>query len=322
MSVRLRNWLRFVVDHPYHVIAAVAVVTLILAVRIPSLRFETSIYDLTIQNLRETTEYQEFKKEFGSEEVILVVARTNNVFDPETFQRIDDLAKRLGELEGVRRVLSLPGIKRDMDLTNKWSLNDFQKAIAPITLLNKNIISDDKKTTVISLILEDEAKRDKIINAVEEEIQREEEARTLYQIGMPIVSKALADYTQRDFLALPPITFALIALLLFLFFRNFRGILIPAGSVLLGLLWTFGLMAWTGTSLSLLTMVVPIFLIAVGTAYCMYIFPEYLSAVRDHDSPKETSYDTFLKLALPTSLAVMTTTIGLGSLLVNRISAI
>ncbi|MCJ7809851.1 MAG: efflux RND transporter permease subunit, partial [Desulfobulbaceae bacterium] len=141
-------------------------------------------------------------------------------------------------------------------------------------------------------------------------------------MGMPIVSKALADFTEQDFLRLPPVTFFLVALILFLFFRNLRGILIPAGSVAIALIWTFGLMAVTGTPLSLLTMIVPVFLIAVGTAYCMYIFPEYLSALKTAGSPREASLQCFLKLGFPTSLAVMTTTIGLGSLLINKIVAI
>ena len=54
----------------------------------------------------------------------------------------------------------------------------------------------------------------------------------------------------------------------------------------------------------------------------MYIFPEYLSALKTAESPREASLQCFLKLGFPTSLAVMTTTIGLGSLLINKITAI
>ncbi|NIR17302.1 MAG: MMPL family transporter, partial [Desulfobacterales bacterium] len=98
--------------------------------------------------------------------------------------------------------------------------------------------------------------------------------------------------------------------------------LIPVGSVLIALIWTFGLMGLTKTPLAMLTMIVPIFLIAVGTAYCMYIFPEYFAQIERTDSRKEASYQCFLRIGFPTSLAVITTSIGLGSLLLNRISAI
>jgi diguanylate cyclase (GGDEF)-like protein len=321
-AVNLRNWLQLVTEYPYIVLLAICVVTVAFAWQIPSLHFGTSIYDLSIQDLPETVEYKAFKKEFGSEEVILVVVKTDNVFDPQVYERIAKLSERLSKIEGVRRVLSLSSIKRDMDVTDRWDLNEFQKAIIPVTLLDKNILSKDRKTTVITIILKDIENKNLVIDAVEDELHKEKKPRTLYQIGMPIVSKALADYTQKDFSTLPLITFGLIALALLLFHRYFRGVFIPSGSVLIVLIWTFGLMAWTDTPLSMLTMVVPIFLIAVGTAYCMYILQDYMLTVNTSVSPKEVSYKVFLKIALPTSLAVITTSIGMASLLVNKISAI
>ncbi len=315
-------FLRYVVDHPWHVILLVFFITLFFAFHLPDLRFQTSIYDLTIEDLPESREYDAFKKEFGCEEIILVVAKTNNIFAEKTFQEVENLAQTLSEIKGVKRVLSLPGIRKAMDVTGDWKLDEFKDKIDPVDLLKKNIISQDGKTTAISLILEDIRDKDLIIESVNSVIEKQKAFLSLYQIGMPTVSKALADFTEQDFLRLPPITFFLVALILFLFFRNLRGILIPAGSVTIALIWTFGLMACTGTPLSLLTMIVPVFLIAVGTAYCMYIFPEYLTAVKTAESPQDASYQCFVKLGFPTSLAVMTTTIGLGSLLINKIVAI
>ena len=317
-----RNWLRFVVDRPFQVIILVSLITLFFASQLPKLHFRTSIYDLAIEDLAETLRYEAFKKEFGTEEIILVVAKAENIFEEETFQKIRGLSEDLSKIAGVRRVISLPFIKKDMDATEKWSLADFEKVIVPIDLFPKNLISADKKTTVITLVLEDTKEKDQVIDAATGIIDEQSKGLSLYQIGMPLVSKALAAYTQQDFLRLPPITFLIIGCVLFLFFRNLRGVLIPVGSVLIALIWTFGLMGLTRTPLAMLTMIVPIFLIAVGTAYCMYIFPEYFAQIERFDSRKEASYECFLRIGFPTSLAVITTSIGLGSLLLNRISAI
>ena len=315
----MESWLDYVVHHPWRIILPIALLTLIFAWQIPRLRFETSIYDLTIEDLPQTQEYNTFKKIFGCEEIVLIVARTSDVFNPRTFSNIERLAAEFGKIPGVRRVISLPGIKKAMDITGKWTLSDFKKEISIVTLLEKNIVSQDGKTTIISLILEDNTQKDPVIAAVEDIIEREKATQPMYQIGMPVVSKALTQYTEQDFLRLPPITFLLISVTLFLLFRNLRGVFIPAGSVLMALIWTFGLMAWTGTPLSLLTMIVPIFLIAVGTAYSMYIFPEYAVAQKTSKTPGEASLKCFMQLGFPTFLAVITTIIGLGSLLINKI---
>ena len=315
-------WLKYVVQHPRLVITFILFITLLFALQLPKLRFQTSIYDLAIEDLPETTQYHAFKKQFGCEEIILVVAKAGNIFDPKTFQELGRLAEAFSKIPGVRRVVSLPGIKKAMDITDKWGLSDFEGIIGPIGLFKKNLISEDGRTTVLSLILDDIEQKDTVIDGVQGLIASRDTLHSLYQIGMPNVSKALAQYTELDFFRLPPITFAIIALMLFLIFRTIRGILIPAGSVLIALIWTFGLMALTDTPLSMLSMIVPIFLIAVGTAYCMYVFPEYLTAAEKSQSPREAAYHCFLQLGFPTSLAVMTTTIGLGTLMVNRITAI
>ena len=321
-TVRPESCLKYIVYHPIRIILLITFITFLFALQIPSLRFETSIYDLAIEDLPETLEYNQFKKEFGCEEIILVVARTDYVFKPDTFRQIERLARSLSQISGIRRVISLPGIRKAMDITEKWDLKDFEDVVADIDLFHKNLISEDKKTTIITLILNDIKQKDEIIDGVKRLFDEYKASFSLYQIGMPIVSSALARFTQRDFMTLPVVALALIALILLLFFRNLRGVLIPAGAVLIALTWTFGLMAWTGTPLSLLTMIVPVFLIAVGTAYCMYIFPEYFSSIKTCASPKEASFRCFSTLGFPTSLAVITTTIGLGSLLVNRVNEI
>jgi len=320
--IHTKRWLKVVIDHPLQIIILMLALTILFGWKLPNLHFETSIYDLAIQDLSESMAYQSFKEEFGTEEIILVVAKSKNTFDPGIFQKISGLSQELSGIRGIRRAISLPSIKKDMDITDKWSLSDFERIIAPIDLFHRNLISEDKKTTIISLILEDIKEKDQVVHSVEKILEKEKGELSLYQIGMPLVSKALADYTEKDFLTLPPITFLVMALVLLCLLRSLRGVLIPAGSLLVALIWTFGLMAWTDTPLSMLTMIVPVFVIAVGTAYCLYVFSEYLESAKRSNSPREAVHACFTRVGFPTTLAVMTTVIGLGSLLLNRISAI
>ncbi len=314
--------LRFVIGHPYLVLSLIILITLLFATKLPQLRFETSIYDLAIENLPESVYYQRFKKLFGSEEMILVVAKGDDFFAPKTFERLGKISEALSNIKGVRRVLSLPGIKRDMDLTDRWTSSDFKEIIAPILLFKRNFLSEDRKTTVMSVLLDDVTDKAPVIQAVEKIILKENKTLSFYQIGMPLVSKALADYTESDFLKLPPVALFIMALVLLFLFRDVRSVLIPVGSVLFALIWTFGMMAWTGAPLSLLTMIVPVFLIAVGTAYCMYILSAYRSAAEKAESSKEAVFDCFIHVRFPTVLAVVTTIMGLASLMLNQIHSI
>jgi hypothetical protein len=314
--------LEWTLRKPLIVISIILAITLIFAWQIRHLSFKTSIYDLQIENLPETARYEEFKKLFGSDEIIRVVVKADNVFDELTFRKIEQLAENAAQIDGIRRVISLPGIKKAVDVAGSWDMEKFSAVVTGAELFRGNLFSADGKTTALTLVLKNEADPDDVIQRVRKLLADASKDLNLYQIGMPLVSEALAKFTAKDFSQLPPITLVLITVILFCLFRKLRYILIPLTCVGLALIWTFGLMALLRIPLSMLTMIVPVFLIAVGTAYCLHIVSEYIACSNRADSPVDVTDLTFSYIAFPTFLAVLTTIIGLGSLLINRITMI
>jgi len=317
-----QKWLAVLLRRPWWVLAAVLMVTIALGWSLPRLRIGSSVHDLVVEDLRETARYRAFKQVFESDEIIRIVLRADNVLSRETFAQVADLARKAAEIDGVRRVISLPGIKNTVDPTAEWTLERFAALIEPVHLFSGNLISADRSATVITLVLENNTPSDAVIAAVGEQLDELPSSIRAYQIGMPLVSKALADFTALDLQRLPPVTLTIIALILLLLFRNVACLLLPVLVVVTAQVWTFGLMAWLDIPMSLLTMIVPILLIAVGTAYCLHLCSGYLAAARQYGSPEAAVQHAFSRLALPTLLAVITTVIGLGSLAINRIEAI
>ena len=311
-----------VLAHRRVALAVIAALTFLLAAFIPRLAFKTSIHDLIIEDLPENVRYEAFKGVFGSEAIIRVVVECKDVFDPLNFQKIAGLEEAGKTIKGVQRVIGLAGIKSAVDLSGNWPMDRFVAFVSGVDLFKHNLIADDHKTTSITLVLDKDADQDAVIGAVQQLIDATDKDIRLYQIGMPLVSQALAQFTRNDFLRLPPITFLLIAIVLLLLFRNVRHALIPLSCVTLCLIWTFGLISILGVPLSILTMIVPVFLIAVGTAYCLHILAEYRATAASSLAPVDAAAITFSQTTLPTLLAILTTLLGLGSLFVNRISAI
>ncbi len=322
MGLSIRDMFEWILQRPLVVILTTVAITGLFGWQLPNLSFETSVYDLQIEDLPETARYNDFKKLFGSDEIIRVVIKSSNVFDPITFRKIELLAEAAAKIEGVRRVISLPGIKKAVDISGNWSMEKFYTVVSKAALFRKNLISNDGKTTALTLALDYGADSQRVIQHVRQMLKDAPADLKLYQTGMPLVSEALARFTEKDFFRLPPITFLIIAVILFFLFRKLQYILIPLVCVGLALVWTFGLMAWLNIPLSMLTMIVPVFLVAVGTAYCLHIVSEYLASIKAADSPVDATRKTFTSMSLPTLLAVLTTVIGLGSLLANRITAI
>ncbi|MGD9236920.1 MAG: MMPL family transporter [Desulfobacterales bacterium] len=322
MTFSFKEMWQWTLRKPLVVITIILAITLFFAWQIRHLSFKTSIYDLQIEDLPETVRYQDFKKLFGSDEIIRVVVKAENVFDALTFRKIQQLAENAARIEGVRRVISLPDIKKSMDVAGTWSMEKFYAVVSGADLFQNNLFSSDGKATALTLVLDNDASPGDVIQRIRKLIAASSGDLSLYQIGMPLVSEALAKFTEKDFSRLPPITFLLIAIILFCLFRKPRYILIPLACVGFALIWTFGLMALLRIPLSILTMIVPVFLIAVGTAYCLHIVSEYIACQKRANSPVGVTAMTFSRIAFPTFLAILTTIIGLGSLLVNRIAMI
>ncbi len=313
---------RSILERRNIVLALLTGITLVLASFIPHLRFSTSVYDLIIEDIPEAARYAEFKQVFGSEELIRIVVKCDDVFEPASFAKITELAEAAGAIAGVQRVISLPGIKQLVDPTDNWPPERFKAHIAGTALFQHNLISRDHTTSAITLVLADASRHSDVIFAVDALIAQSGPNLSLYQIGMPLISQALAQFTRRDFLSLPPITFILITIMLLAIYRRLSYVLIPLLCVILPLVWTLGFIGMSGKNLSILTMIVPVFLIAVGTAYCMHIVNAHRHNLKQAGTSADAVIETMSECTLPTILAIITTIIGLASLFINRIDAV
>ena len=317
-----QSYLGFVIGRPVWVLVGVAVITAWFVWYLPKLSFKTTVYDLIIESLPEAQAYREFRDLFGSDEIIRLVVQGDDILKPETFAEVTRLSETCSGIPGVRRVISLPEVRKTVDPRAQWSLARFATMLSPVDLFQRNLISENHQTTIITMVLGDDADKGAVLRAVDTLIHRSGESLRLYQIGIPQVSEALAHYSRQDFLRLTPVTLAVIALLLVVLFRSIHCFFLPLACVSLAMIWTFGCMAWSGVSVSMLTIIVPVILIAVGTAYCLHICSEYLNQAGLRPDSRTACRETFSRMALPVALAVLTTIIGIGSLMINRIAAI
>ncbi len=320
--VSLDAYLSHVIRTPVWALLACTAITLFLSWPLPRLSFKTTVYDLVIENVDETERYCQFLSRFGSDEIIRLVVKAEDVLEPATFAKITRLSDAASQIDGVIRTISLPEIKRSVDRGTPWNMDQFAAMLAPVDLFKRNLISADRRTTIITLVLAAQTNKNAVIAAVRRLIAATGKDLQLYQTGMPLVSEALATYTRQDFFHLTPITMLVIATLLTILLRHLRSLMLPLACVTLSVWWTFGLMALFDIPVSMLTIIIPVFLIAVGTAYCLHIATEYLRQLAIASSAKEATLATFQQLTFPVSLAVATTLIGLGSLWVNPITAI
>ena len=78
-----------------------------------------------------------------------------------------------------------------------------------------------------------------------------------------------------------------ISLLLVILFRRLSGLVLPLLTVIFSLLTALGLVAVTGTKLTIILQILPSFLLAVGIGYSMHLLVIYYRHLRDHGDKGE-----------------------------------
>ena len=78
----LSVFMNAMLKRPMIVVLIFMAITIVFGWRIPHLSFRTSVYDMVIKSLPETSRYNTFKEVFGSDEIIRLVIKTENIFTP------------------------------------------------------------------------------------------------------------------------------------------------------------------------------------------------------------------------------------------------
>jgi len=321
-SFSLHRWLNWIADRSGTVLILTLIFTGLMGARIPWLNFSVSVRDLIVDSLPERKQYDAFKTLFGSDEIIHVVVKGDDIFSPSFFDHLGAFSDTFGQIPGVRRVISLPRVKSTVDPRNQWTLERFADVVAPVAIFQRYLISPDHRVAGITLLLDDHADPEAVTLAVRAVLERGRQHDQSYQIGMPPVCAALARYAQRDFIRLPLGTIAIIAVLLFVMFRSVLEMTLLLATVAVAATWTVGAMAWCGVPLNMLTVVVPILQIAVGTAYCLYIYCVFRQRITTCSDARTALGETYSRTVFPTVIAVSTTIAGIASLSVTPIEAV
>ncbi len=177
---------------------------------------------------------------------------------------------------------------------------------------------------------EDEAPKDKTSNAKREFLTDEENAEVvnavnkivqkykdkglkIYVAGSPSVLHGLKQQMQTDMQKFTRVTFLIIIIFLFLMFRRISAVVYPLIVIILSLLATIGLMAWTGVPFKLPTQIVPSLLLAVGVGASVHVLSIFFDRFNERGDKKEAIAYTMGHSGLAIAMTSITTAIGVGS---------
>ncbi len=141
----------------------------------------------------------------------------------------------------------------------------------------------------------------------------------IYQAGEPVVDEAVGQLMIEDVSRLLPVVIGVVMLFLLLSFRNLPGVAYPLMTVLLSLLWCLGTMAYAHIPISIVSTVLPVLLVAVGSAYGIHLIHYFANEPMGSSDRQTAGRSTLDIIGSGVLMAGLTTVAGFGSLGFNRI---
>src|SRR2546425_1174201 len=329
---------RWLTRHPLAVVVANLAVTAVLGVYALHIRIENSLESMLPTGDPKVAYYNATRALFGSDDVGVIGVRADDVFAPSTIEKIARVTDALAKVPGVESALSITNVVdpfANVGLTSRLlphipptpdEVEAFKRRLAATPLLGKNLIADDFRGVAITVFFKNLTDAQYLDLGVDRRIMEtlapEAGPETLVYTGAAHVKQAAVDLMRRNIARFTPIALALMLLVLWLSFGTVRGVFLPALAVAMALVWTLGVIVLAGKALTFGTSVLPPLLLVVGSSYAIHVMARYYEQVGARAPPDELVVRAFARVWLPLVISALTTVIGFGSLMVNRITAI
>lgn len=329
--------------HPRLIVAGIGALTLFFALQLPRAQLDNNNFRFVPVNDPSRVAVARISDVFGSQVNVLIglERRHGTILDADFLTRLRELVEKMRNVDMVESVSSvittdyIEGVD-DSVVVSPIMGDGFSGTAGEIAELKdkllgwdayrRSLVSDDLTATqiIVSLSIHaDEAGSPRSIAAYyrlrELAYSAGFSGTTVYVAGLPVLSAAVNEACNRDLIFLVPLVVIIIVAVLFISFRRPGGVLLPLLTVLISAVWSIGAMPLFGVRLSIVSTVLPVILVAVGSAYGIHVVSHYYDDVArrvslDWEGNKRLIFAVIRKIRWPVFLAALTTFAGFFSL--------
>ena len=278
-----------VVKHPWWVILFFTVVTGFFALQLPNLEIDPEVKNQLPADMPERLNMNLVEERFGGSEMVMVVVQADDVLAPEVLEQVRDLSESLYELEAIEKVIDLFNLTEirgedGMMIVEPVVLEipgntEEVEALAARALANPmvrgNVLSVDRHATAVIGILARGVEDGPTIAAVRDLIEAHEGPADVVLGGLPEVRTRVSEDIRGDMQKFVPIGLLVILLFLWACFRQVRGVLLPFSVVVMSTIVAMGLIPLFGWKVQMVTVVLPVILLAVANDYGIHLMAKY-----------------------------------------------
>ncbi|GER58370.1 transporter [Patiriisocius marinus] len=288
-------------------------------------------------------EYNEFLDKFGEEGNLIVYGvKDSLLFTPSHFNAWNKLSMELGTAPEVDLTLSVGDLQKlekrkdsvgfvmvplvQDSILNKKQLDKLQyELFEKLPFYSGLVYSPDKKSVRTAVYL----KKD-IVNTPARKIFIEEvlipkiaafEKETgikVYTSGMPYIRTLNSQNIIDEIGMFIGAALLVTSLIFFFFFRSYRATFISMITVIVGVLWAFGILGLLKYEITVLTALIPPLIIVIGIPNCIFLINKYQQEIQLHGNQAKSLQRVIAKVGNATLMTNVTTASGFATFILTN----
>ncbi len=307
------------------------------------MRFTYSEANLLPDDHEFNQEYQEFLNTFGEEgNLIILGVKDSTIFSSEIFNAWAKLSKDLKGYDEVDLTLSVTDLQKleKRKDTAAFVVVPFIKDSLPTQeqldrykyeLFNKLpfyeglVYSPNKKSVRTAIYLKKDivntaARRNFIVDDLIPLVEKfeTETGVNVYISGMPYIRTLNSQNIINEIRLFIGAALLVTSLIFFFFFRSFRATFISMITVIIGVMWAFGILGLLHYEITVLTALIPPLIIVIGIPNCIFLINKYQQEIKLHGNQAKSLQRVIAKVGNATLMTNVTTASGFATFILTN----
>ncbi|MGD0341907.1 MAG: MMPL family transporter [Bacteroidales bacterium] len=326
---------QFIIKYRWFIIISCLLIGISFACLIPSSKTDPEIRNYIPSGLRSRIETDKIEKEFGVQDIIMLLFQDSSIVTTGNLKQIKEIDRDISGLSGVTNRISPFTVKKITSSEGMMKVDPMIKRIpsdsSGISALKKEIennryardivISSDMSAAAITANINDQINESSTLHKIDSLIAAHPGNVKVLKGGLPYIRQHIMKDVRKDTVVLVPLALLIMLLVLKLALGEWKSVMMPFAVVLLSTGICMGLIPLLGWKMSIITLLVPVILIAVANNYGIYLVARFQEiSLRD----KNSSRDKILReltgsLNMPILFSGLTTIAGILGLLTHSI---
>jgi len=334
---------RFILRNRTFLLILIAIITFGLSTQWENMRFSTTEANLLPDDHVVNLEYNTFLDKFGEEgNLIIIGIKDSSLFTPEKFKAWNKLSQDILKYKEIDFTISIgdllklekrkdttafrlvPFIK-DSIFTDK-KLKSYQYELYNKLPFYNGLVYSPNKQSIRTAIYMDKSiintsvRRDFIIDDLVPIINKFEKDTGIrvYTSGMPYIRTLNSQNIIDEIGLFVGAALLVTSLLFFFFFRSFRATIIAMFTVIIGVMWAFGVLGLLEYEITVLTALIPPLIIVIGIPNCIFLINKYQQEIKLHGNKAKSLQRVITKVGNATLMTNLTTASGFGTFILTN----